>query len=79
MYIPYETIDFISIIIINKIKNWTLKYGNMFMKSCPEYDILDHIYGDTTATGKHAHPSTKPPSDYEGHSSSNESVCTQFY
>ncbi|CAK9133471.1 unnamed protein product [Ilex paraguariensis] len=30
-------------------------------KGCPYYEALYRIYQDTIATGKHAHPSTKPP------------------
>ncbi|CAK9155972.1 unnamed protein product [Ilex paraguariensis] len=32
-------------------------------KCCPHYEALCRIYGGTTTTGKHAYPSTKPPSN----------------
>ena len=34
-------------------------------KGCPEYNDLCFIFGDTQATGVHAHGSTKSPSDTE--------------
>ncbi|XP_021817087.1 uncharacterized protein LOC110759341 [Prunus avium] len=44
-----------------------MMHGKAFLrfkkKGCPHYQKLIKIFGDTTTTGKHAHPSTKPSSD----------------
>ncbi|KAH7661163.1 Cytochrome c/b562 domain-containing protein [Dioscorea alata] len=44
---------------VNKMAKKFRKYG------CPLYDKLCVIYGDTTATGSNARPSTQSPSDSE--------------
>ena len=42
------------------------KHARQFKKKgCPHYDKLGRIFGKTSATGEHAHPSTLPPSDSE--------------
>ncbi|KAL6290191.1 hypothetical protein ACE6H2_007701 [Prunus campanulata] len=59
-----------------------MTHGKAFLRiqkeSCPHYQKLIKIFGDTTTTGKHAHPSTKPPSDSETRKHASSSMIQVF-
>ncbi|ONK77957.1 uncharacterized protein A4U43_C02F12700 [Asparagus officinalis] len=52
----------VELYFIDLMEEETHKYARYFRrKGCKGYDKLCIIFGDTTATGDHAHPSTKSP------------------